>query len=95
MTKKKEETFSLVVGSSYLIRSAESSEKPLVTRGKLRGYATLGQETGVTIEMDASHGDDNGRLRIIPVLIILSVVILKTEEPEEKEEEQPDTVYFR
>lgn len=94
MTKKREETFSLSVDSSYLIRSAESIEKPLITRGKLRGYATLGQETGITVELDESHGEDQGKLRIIPLHVILSVDILSTEKKKDEEEEPQDTLYY-
>ena len=92
---KKEESFSLVIGSSYLVRSTESREKPMETRGKLRGYASIGQETAVAMEMDESHGDSAGKLRFIPLNVILSVDVLKTvEKQEEKKEQQPEGVYF-
>lgn len=92
--KKEEESFSLTVGSSYLIRSLEARDKPLKTSGKFRGFASLGQETGVTIELDESHGEDQGKLRIIPLQVILSLDILSEEKKEEKVEEKPDTLYF-
>jgi hypothetical protein len=94
-TKKKEESFSLVVGSSYLVRSAESREKPMETRGKLRGFASIGQETAIAMEMDESHGDGAGKLRFIPLNVILSIDVLKSvEKQEEKKEQQPEGVYF-
>ncbi len=94
-TKKKEENFSLVAGSSYLIRSAESREKPMETRGKLRGFASIGQETAIAMELDESHGESAGRIRFIPLNVILSIDVLKTvEKQEEKKEQSPEGVYF-
>jgi hypothetical protein len=94
-TKKKEENFSLVAGSSYLIRSAESREKPMETRGKLRGFASIGQETAVAMELDESHGDSAGKIRFIPLNVIMSIDVLKSvEKQEEKKEQSPEGVYF-
>jgi hypothetical protein len=93
--KNKEENFSLVVGSSYLVRSAESREKPMETRGKMRGFASIGQETAIAMEMDESHGDSAGKIRFIPLNVIMSIDVLKTiEKPEAKKEQQPEGVYF-
>ena len=92
--KKKDETFALTVGSQYRIRSIESRNESLVTSGIFRGFATIGQETGITIEMDESHGEEKGKLRIIPLHVILSVDILSTKEIESEAEEAPDAVYF-
>jgi hypothetical protein len=94
MSKKKEESFSLVTGSYYLIRSAESRERPLETRGKFRGYATIGQETALAIELD-ENGENKGRLRFIPLQVVLSVDVLKAvEKTDEPKEQQPEGVYF-
>lgn len=94
-TKKKEESFSLVVGSSYLVRSAEARDKPMETRGKLRGFASIGQETAIAMELDESHGDITGRIRFIPLNVIMSIDVLKSvEKQEEKKEQQPEGVYF-
>jgi hypothetical protein len=92
--KRKEESFALVVGSSYLFRSAESREKPMETRGKLRGYASIGQETAVAIELDESHGESAGKIRFIPLNVILSVDVLRTVEKQDEKKEQPEGVYF-
>lgn len=92
--KKKEENFSLVVGSSYLVRSAESREKPMETHGKLRGFASIGQETAIAVELDESHGDSAGRIRFIPLNVILSIDVVKSVEKQEEKKEQPEGVYF-
>jgi len=94
-SKKREESFSMTVGSSYLIRSADARDKPLETRGKLRGYASIGQETAIAVELDESYGEHKGRLRFIPLTVIMSVDVLKAvEKSEEKTKDQPDSVYF-
>lgn len=92
--KRKEESFTMSVGSTYLIRSAESREKPLETRGKLRGFASISQDTAVVIEMDESHGENAGKLRFIPLNVILSVDVLKAVEREEEKKDKPESVYF-
>lgn len=95
MSKKKDESFAMTVGSSYLVRSADARDKPLETKGKLRGYASIGQETAIAMEMDDSHGETKGRIRFIPLNMIMSVDVLKTvEKPEEKTKDQPESVYF-
>jgi len=92
--KKKDETFALTVGSLYRIRSIESRNESLVTSGIFRGFATIGQETGIAVEMDESHGEDKGKLRIIPLHAILSVDILHANDVESEAEEASDAVYF-
>lgn len=92
--KKKDETFALTVGSQYRLRSIESRSESLVTSGIFRGFATIGQETGVAIEMDESHGEERGKLRIIPLHVILSVDVLRAKEVESEAEEASDAVYF-
>lgn len=94
-SKKKEESFAMTVGSSYLVRSADARDKPLETRGKLRGYASIGQETAIAMELDESYGEHKGRLRFIPLNVIMSVDVLKAvEKPEERAKDQPESVYF-
>jgi len=92
--KKKDETFALTVGSQYRIRSIESRNESLLTSGIFRGFATIAQETGIAMEMDESHGEDRGKVRIIPLHAILSVDILSAKETDAKPEEPSDAVYF-
>ena len=93
MSKKKEESFSLTVGSYYLIRSAESREQARETQGKFRGYATIGQETALAIELE-EPSENKGKLRFIPLQVVLSVDVLKTVEKEEEPKEKLEGVYF-
>jgi len=93
-SKRKEESFAMTVGSSYLVRSADARDKPLETRGKLRGYASIGQETAIAVELDESNGEMKGRIRFIPLNVIMSVDVLKAVEKPEEKGKEPDSVYF-
>lgn len=94
MSRMREESFSLIPGSYYLIRSAGSRDKPLETQGKFRGYATLAEETALVIELEEPP-EEKGRLRFIPVPAILSVDVLRlAEKAEEPKEKQMEGVYF-
>jgi hypothetical protein len=94
-TKKKEESFAMTVGSSYLVRSVDAKDKPLETRGKLRGYASIGQETALAMELDESYGDMKGKLRFIPLNVIMSVDVIKAvDKPDDKGKDGPESVYF-
>jgi len=93
VTKKKEESFSLVPGSLYKIKSAESRDKVLETHGKFRGFASIGQETALAIELE-EPAESKGKLRFIPLQVILSVDVLKVAETPEEPKDQSDGVYF-
>ncbi|MEM3038691.1 MAG: hypothetical protein QXE45_04775 [Thermoplasmata archaeon] len=94
ISKKREESFSLIPGSYYLIKSAGSKERPLETRGKFRGFATIAEETALVIELD-DPPEEKGRLRFIPVPTILSVDVLKAAERlDEPKEKQIEGIYF-
>jgi len=92
-TSKKEESFSLIPGSYYLIRSAETRDRAMETKGKFRGFASIGQETAVAIELD-EEPEGKERLRFIPLQMILSVDVLKAVEKPEEPKDQPEGVYF-
>jgi len=92
--KKKDESFAMTVGSSYLVRSADARDKPLETSGKLRGYASIGQETAIAMELDESYGENKGKLRFIPLNVIMSVDVLKTVDKPEDKGKEPESVYF-
>jgi hypothetical protein len=93
-SKKKDESFVMSVGSSYLVRSADARDKPLETKGKLRGYASIGQETALAMELDESHGEQKGKVRFIPLNVIMSVDVLKVVDKPEDKGKEPESVYF-
>lgn len=95
MGKKKEESFAITVGSQYLVRSVDARDKPLETKGKLRGFASIGQETAIVMELDESNGDLKGKLRFIPLNVIMSIDVLKAvDKAEEKSKDPTEGVYF-
>ena len=91
---RKDEAFVLTPGSLYKIKSLESRDHPMETVGIFKGYAALAHDTAVVIELDKSHGDDKGRLRLIPSHMILSIDVLKAEKEKDEKEAESNAVYF-
>jgi hypothetical protein len=91
---RKDEAFVLTPGSLYKIKSLESRDHPMETVGVFKGYAALAHDTAVVIELDKSHGDDKGRLRLIPSHMILSIDVLKAEKEKDEKEAESNAVYF-
>ena len=44
----------------------ETREKPLITNGIFKGYATIGPDDAVVMQLDESHTEMAGRIRLIP-----------------------------
>ena len=84
---KKDEII-LTKGSRYLLKSLESRDKPQISQGTFRGYTAVGPDDALCIELDATHETDQGRLRIIPCHMIISIDILeaKVEDEDPKDE---------
>jgi len=91
---RKSEDIILTPGSLYKIKSLESRDKPMETIGIFKGYAAVAHDTALVIELDKSHGEDKGRLRLIISHMILSIDVLKAEKEEEKKESDGTAVYF-
>lgn len=82
----------LTKGSRYRITSMETRDKPLITRGVFRGYAAVGPDDGLCIELDPSHAELAGKIRIIPCHMVISIDVVEQAE-ERKEKEKPGTMY--
>jgi hypothetical protein len=91
---RKDEAIVLTPGSLYKIKSLESRDHPMETVGVFKGYAALAHDTAVVIELDKSHGDEKGRLRLIPSHMILSIDVVKAEKEKEEKETESNAVYF-
>jgi len=87
-----EGTVTLTKGSKYKIESMETRETPLVTRGIFKGYATIGPEDALCMELDESHKELAGRIRLIPLQMIIAIDVIEAVE-EEKKPEKPQTMY--
>lgn len=81
-----EEVFTLTKGSRYQIESMETREKPLVTQGIFRGYATIGTEDAICMELDESHKEMAGRIRVIPLQMVIAIDVIEAVEEEKKPE---------
>jgi len=82
-------------GSKYLIRSIGGKDEMLITQGEFVGYASIGKgDGGICIKLDKSHGDMINKIRIIPLMMILSIDIIKSKK-EEKKKKEVDNQYYR
>lgn len=91
--KERAEAFMLVRGSKYRIVSLETREKPLVTHGTFKGYAAIGHDEGICIELDESHKESAGRMRILPTHMIIAIDVIESAKKEDAATE-PDTMYI-
>lgn len=92
--EKKEKDIVLTKGSKYRIKSIESREKPLKTHGTFEGYTAVGRDEAIAIRLDESHKEQKGRMRIIPIHMILAIDVVEAAE-EGKKEEEPSSRMFR
>ncbi|HKZ88865.1 MAG TPA: hypothetical protein VJ300_01265 [Thermoplasmata archaeon] len=83
----------LTKGSRYRIESMETRERTKVTKGIFRGYAAIGPDDAVVIEMDESHVEQKGKLRLIPVHMVLSVDVMEHVKEEAPKGEKSQTMY--
>ena len=64
------------------------------TVGIFKGYAAMAHDTALVIELDKSHGEDKGRLRLIPANMIMVIDVLKAEKEKVEEKGESNAVYF-
>ncbi len=84
---------SLTKGSRYRIESMETRERTKVTKGIFRGYATIGTDDALVIELDDSHQELKGKLRLIPLHVVLAVDVLEHLPGEAAKVEKQGTMY--
>ena len=84
---EKEKKLELTEGSEYKITSLGSRDSLIETSGTFKGFISVGvDETGVLMELNSSHGDMNGRMRIVPLHVILLIDVLNVKENEKKDD---------
>lgn len=71
----------------------ETRERTKVTKGIFRGYATIGTDDAVVIELDDSHQELKGKLRLIPLHVVLAVDVLEHVPGEAAKVEKHETMY--
>lgn len=79
----------LTLGSKYHVRSLASREAVLETRGTFRGFTSVGSIDGLAMELDETHKELKGKMRVIPSHMVLNIDIL---EAAKSEDEKPDDV---
>ncbi len=88
-----DDILSLTKGSRYRIESMETRERTKVTKGIFRGYATIGTDDALVIELDDSHQELKGKLRLIPLHVVLAVDVLEHLPGEAAKVEKQGTMY--
>jgi hypothetical protein len=90
MNKKTE--MELTEGSTYKIISLGSRDSALESKGVFKGFISIGiDEIGLIMKLDKSHGEMKGKIRIIPLHVILAIDVydVKPNDKEDKEKEMP------
>src|SRR2546426_3852218 len=88
-----EDIVSLTKGSRYRIESMETRERTKVTKGIFRGYATIATDDAIVVELDESHQELKGKMRLIPLHVVLAVDILEQVPGDAPKVEKRGTMY--
>ena len=83
----------LTKGSRYRIESMETRDRTKITKGIFRGYAAIGPDDALVVELDESHQELKGKLRLIPIHVILSVDVHEQVPGEAPPPEKHGTMY--
>lgn len=87
MTNKKK--MELTEGSEYKVTSLGARDCVLETEGVFKGFISIGvDETGILMELSASHGNMAGKIRIVPLHVILLIDILSAKDDAKKDDDK-------
>jgi hypothetical protein len=64
-------------GSLCVVLSMSGQEETIVTQGTFVGFTYIGKEEGMCIVMDKNHEDMAGKIRVLPINMILSIDLLE------------------
>ena len=82
-----EKKMELTEGSTYKITSIGARDNVLETEGMFKGFISIGvDETGLLIELSKTHGKMAGKIRIVPLHVILLIDILDAKENQKKDD---------
>ena len=85
----KEKKMELTEGSEYKISSLGGRDNVLETEGVFKGFISIGvDETGLLMELSASHGDFAGKIRIVPLHVILLIDVLSAKSNDKKDDDK-------
>ena len=71
----------------------ETRERAKVTKGVFRGYATIGTDDAIVIGLDDSHQEMKGKLRLIPLHVVLAVDVMEQVPGDSPKVEKQGTMY--
>jgi hypothetical protein len=92
MDKKPE--MELTEGSEYRILSLGGRDKLLETEGIFKGFSSLGvDEMGLLMELGKKHAEMKGKIRIIPLNVILAIDVLEAK-PNKKKDDGRETSHY-
>ncbi|MDD1769439.1 MAG: hypothetical protein LUQ55_05600 [Methanomassiliicoccales archaeon] len=83
----------LTKGSKWKVRSIGDGE-PIVSIGVFKGYIPFGHDSAIGIELDSTHGEDAGRIRVIPCVAVLSLDLISIGQEEKEKGTEERGVYF-
>jgi hypothetical protein len=78
-------------GSKYRIMSKGPGDEFLVSFGEFKYYTSFGNGTAICIELESE--EEQGGIRIIPLMAIYAIDVIESKEPE-KEDTEATRVYF-
>jgi hypothetical protein len=87
MNEEEKKKMELTEGSVYKITSLGGRDQLLETEGTFKGFINVGvDETGLLMELNGSHGDMAGKIRIVPLHVILLIDVLDAKENEKTDD---------
>jgi len=90
----KEPKLEITEDSEYKIFSLGGKDTALETEGVFKGFVSIGvDEVGLLIELNDKHGDMAGKLRIIPLHMILALDVLEAK-PNKQEDDSKETSHY-
>lgn len=77
----------LTEGSEYRILSLGGKDNVLETKGIFKGFSSLGvDEIGLLMELGDTHAEMAGKIRIIPLTVILAIDVLEAKPNQKKDD---------
>jgi len=84
-----EKKVELTEGSIYKVTSLGAKDAVLETEGAFIGFISIGvDETGLLMKLSESHGDMAGKIRIVPLHVILLIDVLESKQNKKKDDEK-------
>ena len=84
-----EKKMELTEGSVYKVTSLGARDVVLETEGIFEGFISIGvDETGLLMKLNKSHGNLAGKIRIVPLHVILLIDVLESKKNEKKDDEK-------